>query len=118
MKIMNIVDMTQNHALENEEFKNNCTLISASMHFFWELDFMPYLRAEMRLMEKLFRFEDECDLGDVLQAMKEFGGAIDYIEKHFELITDSSVDLQLQHQMFMRTMQASIASIGVVLGLD
>ena len=61
---MNIVDMTKNHALENAKFKNNCTLITASMHFFLELDFMPYLRAEMRLIEKLFRFEDECDLGD------------------------------------------------------
>lgn len=115
---MNIVDMIQNHGLENKDFKDSCTLISASMSFFLELDFMPYLRAEMRLMDNLFRFEDVCDLGDVLQAMKEFGGAINYIEKNFALITQSSVDLQLQHQMFMRTMQASIASIGVVLGLD
>jgi len=115
---MNIVDMVQNHGLENKDFKDSCTLISASMSFFLELDFMPHLRAEMRLIDNLFRFESECDLGDVLQAMKEFGGAINYIEKNFELITDSSVDLKLQHQMFMRTMQASIASIGIVLGFD
>lgn len=115
---MNIVDMTQNHAIENEGFKNNCTLISASMNFFLELDFMPYLRAEVRLMKMLFRFEGECDLGDVLEAMKEFGRVINYIERNFELLTDSSVDLKLQHQMFIRTMQASIASIEIVLGFD
>ena len=115
---MNIVDMTQNHALDDKSFNNHCTLISASMRFFLELDFMPYLRAEIRLMESLFRFESECDLGDVLEAMKEFGGAINFIEKNFEVITESSVDLKLQHQMFLRTMQASIASIGIVLGFN
>ncbi|WDS54561.1 hypothetical protein [Vibrio aestuarianus] len=115
---MNVVDMTQNHALENEEFENNCTLISASMRFFLELDFMPYLRAEMRLMEKLFRFEDECDLGDVLQAMKEFGEVVSFIERNIEASADQSVDFQLQQQMFLRLLQASIASVGVVLGLD
>jgi GTP cyclohydrolase II len=115
---MNIVDMTQNHALENEEFKNNCTLISASMRFFLELDFIPYLRAEMRLMEKLFRFEDECDLGDVLQAIKEFGEIVSFIETNIEESVEQGVDFHLQQQMFLRLLQASIASVGVVLGLD
>lgn len=115
---MNVVDMTQNHALENDEFKNNCTLISASMRFFLELDFMPYLRAEMRLMEKLFRFENECDLGDVLQAMKEFGEIVNFIERNIEAPADQNVDFQLQQQMFLRLLQASIASVGLVLGLD
>lgn len=110
--------MTQNHALDNEDFNNNCTLISASMHFFLELDFMPYLRSEMRLMEKLFRFEDECDLGDVLQAMKEFGDGINFIQRNVEAFANENVDFQLQQQMFLRLLQASIASLGVVLGLD
>jgi hypothetical protein len=115
---MNIVDMTKNHALENEKFKNNCTLITASMHFFLELDFMPYLRAEMRLIEKLFRFEDECDLGDVLQAMTEFGNGINFIQRNVEAFANENVDFQLQQQMFLRLLQASIASIGEVLGFD
>lgn len=115
---MNIVDVTKNHALENAKFKNNCTLITASMHFFLELDFMPYLRAEMRLIEKLFRFEDECDLGDVLQAMTEFGNGIDFIQRNAEAYGNENVDFQLQQQMFLRLLQASIASIGEVLGFD
>jgi len=115
---MNIVDMTKNHALENEKFKNNCTLITASMHFFLELDFMPYLRAEMRLIEKLFRFEDECDLGDVLQAMTEFSNGINFIQRNVEAFADENVDFQLQQQMFLRLLQASVVSIGEVLGFD
>jgi len=115
---MNIVDIVQKHGLEDNDFKESCTLISASMSFFLELDFMPYLRAEMRLIDDLFRFEDECDLGEVLEAMKEFLGAINYIERNFELLTDSSVDLKLQHQMFLRTMQASVATISIALGFD
>ncbi len=110
--------MTQNHALDNEGFNNNCTLISVSMSFFLELDFMPYLRAEMRLIEKLFRFEEQCDLRDVLEAMIACGDVIDFIQRNAEAFANENVDFQLQQQMFLRLLQASVASIGEVLGLD
>jgi len=115
---MNIVNMMQNGMVVDEEFKASSRLISATLHFFLELDFMPYLTVEMRLIEKLFRFEDGCDLNNVIEAVKKFREIAKFMIKNAEAFTYDNIENAQQQLMFLGVLQASVASVGLVLGID
>lgn len=112
---MSVLKVMKEMASQRECFNTDRNVIVASMQFFLTLNVLPEYRAKMNIVHDLFLLEDDISPVMAKHIIEEFSSMADFLEENMNLLTNGTIDADLQCRLLIRSLRGASGVLSFVL---